>query len=114
MGMKILEKQMLLSEIKNLAKEWYTLMIKGTVDIKRKKVAIGGDYHMESAELLVKDGSNHSDVWGFNIWFDKEKQLEFDSLVNIKPALGNKSRGLENEDVIKEATKIISSWIKFD
>ena len=35
-----------------------------------------------------------------------------DSLINIKPALNNSSRLIEDEDVIKTATEIIESWIK--
>jgi hypothetical protein len=91
-------------------------MIKGTVDIEHNKVAIGGDYHLESCELLIEQGSNHSNVWGFNIRFEENPKgvLEFDSLVNIKPNLGNKSRSIENPEIIKKATEIIHSWIHFE
>lgn len=98
-----------------LAKEDYGTMIKGTVDITENKVAIGGDYHMETCELLVEGGSNHTNIWGFNIRFDEDQDtlLEFDSLINIKPAIGNKSRSVENPEIIEKATKIIHSWIEF-
>ena len=99
-----------------MAKEWYGFLIKGTVDIANNKVAIGGDYHLESCELLVKQGSNHNDIWGFNIRFDENQNevLEFDSLVNIKPAVANKSRSVENPEITKKATAIIKSWILFE
>ena len=104
-----------MSEVRALAEEWYGTMIKGTVDIVENKVAIGGDYHMETFELLAKNGSIHANVWGFNIGFDEDPKnfLEFDSLVNIKPALGNKSRSVEDPEIIEKATKIIHSWIQF-
>ena len=104
-----------MEEVRALATEWYGTMIKGTVDIVENKVAIGGDYHLETYELLIKDGSNHANIWGFNIRFDEggKDLLEFDSLVNIKPALGNKSRSVENPEIIKKATEIINSWIQF-
>ena len=101
--------------VRELAKEWYETMIKGTVDIAENKVALGGDYHMESCELLNEHGSNHANIWGFNIRFEENLDgvLEFDSLVNIKPALGNKSRAVENSAIIEKAAAIIHSWIEF-
>lgn len=114
--MRILKKQIPMSEVRTLAQEWYGTMIKGTVDITENKVALGGDYHMETYELLVLDGSNHNNIWGFNIRFDGDQEdlLEFDSLVNIKPALGNKSRSVEDSKIIGRATEIIHSWIQFE
>lgn len=104
-----------MKDVRALALEDYGDMIKGTVDIIENKVALGGDYHMETCELLVEDGSKHTNIWGFNIRFEEDQNgiLEFDSLVNIKPALGNKSRSVENPEIIEQATKIIHSWIQF-
>lgn len=104
-----------MKDVRALALEDYGDMIKGTVDIIENKVALGGDYHMETCELLVEGGSKHTNIWGFNIRFEEDQNgiLEFDSLVNIKPALGNKSRSVENPEIIEQATKIIHSWIQF-
>lgn len=115
MPILILKKPTSMEEVRTLAIQWYGTMIKGTVDIIENRVALGGDYHMETCELLVDDGSKHTNIWGFNIRFEDDKAgiLEFDSLVNIKPAFGNKSRSVGNPEVIEKATKIIHSWIKF-
>lgn len=114
MKIVILEKPMAVAEIKKLAEESYGFMIKGSVDIEKKQVALGGDYHIESCEALTGQGSAQQKVWGFNIRFEKDSEtiIEFDSLINIKPALNNKSRLIEDEAVIKTATEIIESWIK--
>jgi hypothetical protein len=115
MEIKILQQKMPMEEVRKLADAWYSTMIKGSVDIVRKKVALGGDYHIESCELLTKDGSSHNDVWGFNIRFEESPNgaLEFDSLVNIKPALGNRGRDILDEEVTKKATEIIHEWVEF-
>ena len=99
--------------VKEFAKSEYITMIKGCVDIKKELVAIGGHYHMETCELLSTQGSNHLDVWGFNIRFeiDENGELEFDSLVNIKPALKNMSRSINDQNVIDKATIIIKNYI---
>jgi len=88
-------------------------MIKGTVDIELGRVALGGDYHIESSEMLTASGSKFEDVWGFNIRFEENPNgvLEFDSMVNIKPNFGNRSRNISNNEIIEKATKVIYKFI---
>ncbi len=104
-----------MDEVRKFAENWYGTMIKGTVDIAREKVALGSDYHIESCEELVKDGSHQNNVWGFNIRFEETPDgvLEFDSMVNIKPALSNPSRSINDDSVKSKAEEIIRSWIIF-
>ena len=113
MSIKILDNKINIEEVKKLADSWYGTMIKGTVDVELRRVALGGDYHIESSEILTSSGSKFEDVWGFNIRFEENKDgvLEFDSMVNIKPNFGNRSRGINNQEVIKKATHIIYKFI---
>lgn len=113
MKIKILDHKINMGEIKKLADFWYGTMIKGAVDIRLGRVTLGGDYHIESSEMLTSSGSKFEDVWGFNIRFEENENglLEFDSLVNIKPNLGNRSQNINNEEIIKKATKIIYKFI---
>jgi hypothetical protein len=115
MEIKILAEKMSMEEVKVFAENWYGTMIKGAVDITQNKVALGGDYHIESGELLIQHGSKLEDVWGFNIRFEEDANgtLEFDSMINIKPNLGNKSRDITDENISKKAEGIIKSWIIF-
>ena len=110
---KILDKKINIDEVKKLADIWYGTMIKGAVDIEGERVALGGDYHIEDSELLTSIGSKFEDVWGFNIRFEENPNgvLEFDSMVNIKPDFGNRSRNINNEEVVKKATEIILRFI---
>ena len=110
---KILQEKIGIGEVKKLADFWYGTMIKGAVDIERGQVALGGDYHIEDSELLTSQGSKFTDIWGFNIRFEEKPEgvLEFDSMVNIKPNLGNRSRNIGNEEILKKATEIISKFI---
>ncbi len=112
-NIKILDKKMSIEEVKILADLWYGSMIKGAVDIERGRVALGGDYHIEDSELLTSTDSKFEDVWGFNIRFEENPDgvLEFDSMVNIKPNSGNRSRSIQNEEIVKKATDIIHKFI---
>ena len=105
-----------MQEVKELATGWYGTMIKGAVDIASERVALGGDYHIEDSEILTSSGSKFENVWGFNIRFEENPNgvLEFDSMVNLKPNLGNNLRNISSEDVIKKAQEIIYKFIKFE
>lgn len=111
---KILESKIGINEVKEFAELWYGTMIKGAVDVESGRVALGGDYHIEDAELLTSTGSKLEDVWGFNIRFEEDPDgvLEFDSMVNIKPNFGNRSRNIGNPEVVKQATAIIKKYIE--
>ena len=113
MNIQILDHKISIEETKKMADSWYGTMIKGTLDIELGRVALGGDYHIESSEMLTASGSKFENVWGFNIRFEEDPDgvLEFDSMVNIKPNFGNRSRGINNEEVIKKATEIIYKFI---
>lgn len=106
---------MTMDEVRKLAEAWYGTMIKGTVDTELEKVALGGDYHIESCEMLVRNGSKHENVWGFNIRFEENPDgvLEFHSMVNLKPAVGNKKQTIENQAIADRCEDIIRQWIIF-
>ena len=70
MNIVILDHKISTEEVKKLADFWYGTMIKGTVDIELGRVGLGGDYHIESSEMLTASGSKFEDVWGFNIRFE--------------------------------------------
>ena len=109
----ILDHKISIEEVKKLADFWYGTMIKGAVDIEGGRVALGGDYHIEDSELLTSTGSKFEAIWGFNIRFEENKDgtLEFDSMVNIKPNLGNKSQNISNDEIVKKATEVIYKFI---
>ncbi len=112
MTIRVLTEPISLADIRHLAEETYSFMIKGAVDIATHRVAIGGDYHIESCEELVRGGSANEYVWGFNIVFnDGGYDIEYDSLINIKPAKSNRSRLVEDENVRTAMRKTISSFV---
>lgn len=71
-------------------------MIKIVVDIRRKVLAGGGNMHADCEAALLDDGSAQDDLWGAN-WYPADQRIEFESLINIRPALGNRSLILQSE-----------------
>jgi hypothetical protein len=111
MNIKILSEKVNASNLKDFAKEWYPNFLKGCVDLENRKVAVGGQYHIESAQVLVNEGGKGINIWGFNIrYLEDENIIEFDSMVNIKPKINN-GRIITDENLIEEVRKLIIEYI---
>ncbi len=97
-----------------MAREQFGDFVKAAVDIEQGIMAVGGELHMDSAVILAEqEGSKHEQVWGVNLYCDKtgEEFIEFDSMVNIKPSLGNRTRGIENGEIRAKIRKVIHKLI---
>jgi hypothetical protein len=68
------------------------------VDLERQVIAIGGEMHSDAEQLLLEAGSRQSDLWGANYYPGRGRDgcIEYTSLINIRPAAGN--RGMELGD----------------
>jgi len=108
MSVKIIDKKITESELREIAKDFYIDMIKGVADIERGILAIGGEYHMDANAILIENGSRQQNVWGFNWYFDRtgDERIEYVSLINIRPAQGNRSMEVQNAS-LRDAMKII-------
>lgn len=78
---------------------------KAAADIKTKAVSLGGEFHMDCLEELIKDGSEAKDVWGFNIYPDG--RIDFISLINIRPQENNRSMEIKNPEICQKIKEII-------
>ena len=114
MNIKIIEDNISLQELREVAKEFYSTMIKGVVDVKREIVAFGGEYHADANERILENGSRQSDVWGFNMYFDKPREswIEYISLINIRPQAGNMKMEVQDEHIRDTMKAIINSKIE--
>jgi hypothetical protein len=94
-------------EIEKL-KEQFDSYIKTVIDIKKKVCSAGCDSHYESEEVLLKQGSKQSDIWGGGIDTDS-KEIDFNSFINIRPSDNNPA----NELLDPEKRKIYDKLTRF-
>jgi hypothetical protein len=83
----------------------YPEMIKIVVDIRRAMLAGGSDMHYECEELLLDQGSEQDDLWGAN-WFPEKQAVEFESLINIRPRLGNRGMIIQSDEIRQKVEAI--------
>lgn len=84
MGIIILKDKPTEKEIKT-ALEDHKTYIKITIDIQQKLVAIGGEYHADSEQLLINQhGSLRQHIWGGGLNI-KTGFFETNAMVNLRP-----------------------------
>ena len=113
MNIVIVEDKISIEELKEIAKEFYDSMIKGVVDIEKEVIAFGGQYHIDANMKLIEYGSVQKNIWGFNVNFEEPKDswIEYTSLINIRPLVGNRTMEVQDENIRNTMKKIIDSKI---
>mgnify|MGYP001588023026 CR=1 FL=1 len=115
METKIVKDKIGREELKNLAHEQYGDIIKAVVDVKQGIMGVGGELHVDIQSLLIeKENSKGEATWGINFYLEKtgEDFIEFDSMINLKPILGNKTRGIESIEIQKEIRDIVNKLVE--
>jgi len=83
----------------------YESMIKIVVDIRRRILSGGGEMHADCETVLLDDGSEQDDLWGAN-WYPNQQRIEFESLINIRPRLGNRSILIQDDNLRKQVESV--------
>ncbi|HYN83373.1 MAG TPA: DUF5674 family protein [Gemmatimonadaceae bacterium] len=100
-------------QVAQLARDSFGEMIKGVVDVSRRVIALGGELHSDEESALLDDGSVQNDLWGINLYPAEsgENWIEFDSMINIRPALNNRSRDVEDENLRERIREVVTKLI---
>jgi hypothetical protein len=115
MEIKIIKEKITRFELKKIAREGFGDLVKAAVDVEQGIMALSGELHMDELELLLeKENSKHQNVWGINLYPEKEGEafIEFDSMINLKPAFGNRTRGVDNMETQNKIIEIVKKLIK--
>ena len=91
-------------QIADMLKEYET-MLKIVVDIRRRVLAGGGEMHSDCESALLDDDSEQDDLWGAN-WFPAEQEIVYESLINIRPRLGNRSILIQSEELRRQVESV--------
>ncbi len=97
-------------EIKKL-RELFESYIKTVIDVKRRICSAGCDRHFESEEILLKDGSSQSDIWGGGIDLETNV-IDFNSFINIRPKDGNTSNEIQDATIRERYEELTKYFFK--
>src|SRR4030042_5420930 len=113
-AMKIVDTSITVHELKAMAGDRFGDLVKAVVDVATGVMAIDGELHADEEALLLEQGSRQTDLWGINIYpalADKDR-IEFDSIINIRPSQGNRSRGVDAPAIKEKIFQIVARGVK--
>jgi hypothetical protein len=101
------------AELTAIAERQFGDMVKAVVDVSRRVMAIGGEMHSDEEALLLDDGSTQQDLWGINLYPAETGAgwIEFDSMINVRPGQGNRSRDVEDPQLRLAIRAIVAELI---
>ena len=111
MAIRIVKDTISRNELQKIADERFGDLVKAAIDVRQEILALGAELHADAeTELIEKEKSSRKDIWGINIYPQEpdESFIEFDSMINLKPAFGNRSRGIDDEHIRAQIRKIVN------
>lgn len=100
-------------DIGEIAKDQFGDMVKAVVDIAAGIMAIGGELHADEEAVLLEKGSAQRNLWGINLYPEKSSAewIEFHSMINVRPAQGNRSRNIEDPKIQEKIRTIVKGLV---
>ncbi|MEW5901453.1 MAG: DUF5674 family protein [Acidobacteriota bacterium] len=112
--MRIIDAPISWADLKTMAGGRFGNLVKAVVDVERKIMALDGELHADEEALLLENGSRQENLWGISIYPELEAsdQIEFDSIINIRPSQGNLSRGVDDQSLREKIVQIVAELVK--
>ena len=112
--MKIIKDKITFEELNQMAAGRFGEMVKAVVDVDRGIIALDAELHSDLEALLLENGSRQQSLWGINLYPETkgEEFIEFDSMINVRPSVGNRSRGVENKELRKKIVSVVTNRIQ--
>ena len=103
-----------LDDLRGLVPGRFRDFVKGVVDLRRGILLIDADMHADQEAALLAEGANQRDLWGINLYpqLDGPDWLEFDSMINLRPSFGNRSRGVDDPATRDSITALIGALVR--
>lgn len=114
MEIEIVKKPISKEELKTIAKNQFGSLVKAVVDVEQEIMAVGGELHSDGEVFLMeKENSKREHTWGINLYPDKtgDDFIEFDSMINLKPSFGNRSRSVDDLEIQEKIKNIVKNLV---
>ncbi len=114
MEISIIRENIRLETLRDMARQQFGDMVKAVVDSEAGIMAIGGELHSDEEAILLDAGSCQSNLWGINLYPEKppDEWIEFDSMINVRPSGGNRSRYVESGEIRDAVTRIVQRLVE--
>lgn len=111
--MQLIDKKISLDELKKYSEKMFSQLVKAVVDIEKEIMVVDAEFHSDEEFFLLEEGSQQRNLWGINLHPFKEENewIEFDSMINIRPSQGNRSRSVDDPLIRKKIISIVNKLV---
>jgi Protein of unknown function (DUF5674) len=111
--MQIVRDKITLDELKKMSEKMYNRLVKAVVDIEKEIMALDVEMHADAELALLEEESQQEYLWGINFYpeLDIDHWIEFDSIINIRPGQGNRTRSVEDKGLQEKIKKIVNRMV---
>jgi len=111
--MQIITEKITLDELKKMSEKMHNNLVKAVVDIEMGIMAVDAGMHADEEMLLLEEGSQQENLWGINIhpYKSRDTWIEFDSMINLRPSFGNRTRGVDDINIQEKIKKIVDALV---
>lgn len=112
--MQLIKDTISIKELKQMSEKMFGGLVKAVVDIEQEIMVVDAGLHADEEYFLLENGSQQEHLWGINLFPDKfgaEGFVVFDSMINLRPSWGNKSRGVDDPRIQEKIKKIINTLV---
>ena len=114
--MKIIDRdnKIAFAELELMAENMFGDLIKAVVDIENEIMALNAELHADEEKELLVMGSRQENLWGINLYPEEtgDDFIEFDSMINLRPSWGNKSRGVDDKQTQVKIVNIVNFLVE--
>ena len=112
--MKLVETSITLADLRAMAQACFGDLVKAVVDVRKGIMVVDGELHSDEEALLLESGSEQAALWGINLYPDLpvSEWMEFDSMINIRPSQGNRSRGVDDPKMRAQIVTVVRSLVR--
>ena len=113
-GIEVVRERVSLEHLRSLAEGLFGDLVKAVVDVDRGIMAIAGELHADEEALLLDDGSPQASLWGINLFPAEHGTpgwIEFDSMINVRPRQGNRTRSVDDPEIRQRITTIVDRLV---
>jgi len=112
--MRIIDQKITIIELQEMSKKMFGNLVKAVVDIERELMAVDAALHADQEAFLLENGSEQQNLWGINIYpeLTGEDMIEFDSMINLRPYMDNRSSGVEDEKTRIKIIEIVKKLVE--
>lgn len=112
--MQVVDKKISIQELEKMSEKMFGGLVKAVVDVEKEIMVVDAGLHADEEFFLLENGSEQEHLWGINLFptqAGKEGFIVFDSMINLRPSSGNRTRGVDDPRLQEKIKKVVHKLV---